>query len=123
MGKEILVVDDQPGIRMLLSDILTNEGYQVSTAETGKGALEKASVNHYDLLILDYKLPFLDGVEVLQQLEQREIKTPAILISGLVNDIVHESSNSLIVKVIAKPFNVQDIQQSVKLITGRVAEK
>lgn len=123
LGKEILIVDDQPGIRMLLSDIITNEGFQVSTAETGKEALEKASANHYDLMVLDYKLPFFDGVEVLEQLQQRQIEIPAILISGLVNDIVHESSNSLIEKVIAKPFNVEDIQQSVKLIMEKAARK
>ncbi|MBM7601197.1 DNA-binding response OmpR family regulator [Virgibacillus halotolerans] len=116
MVKEILIVDDQLGIRTLLSDILTNEGYGVSTAGTGKEALDKALANYYDLIILDYKLPFFNGVEVLQQLQQNQIEIPAILISGLINDEVKKTSAGLIQKVMAKPFNVKDIQQSVKLI-------
>ena len=117
MEKEILIVDDQPGIRMLLTDILANEGYQVSTAKNGKEALDKIYANKYNLIILDYKLPIIDGVEVLQKMKQNKVEIPTIIISGLVEEVSKESSNNnLIKKVIAKPFNVKDIQQSVKLI-------
>jgi CheY-like chemotaxis protein len=118
MVKEILIVDDQPGIRMLLSDILTNEGYEISTAETGREALDKATAKHYDLIVLDYKLPILNGLEVLQQLRRKQIEIPAILISGLVNNEVERSSDGLVEKVLAKPFNIKDIQQTVNLILG-----
>ena len=117
MEKEILIVDDQPGIRMLLTDILANEGYQVSTAKNGKEALDKIYANKYNLIILDYKLPIIDGVEVLQKMKRNKVEIPTIIISGLVEEVSKESSNNnLIKKVIAKPFNVKDIQQSVKLI-------
>src|SRR5690625_527709 len=62
MQKEILVVDDQPGIRLLLTDIFENDGYKVNTAETGQEALDKIYKNFFDLIILDYKLPILDGL-------------------------------------------------------------
>lgn len=119
MAKEILIADDEPGIRMLLTDLLTNDGYHVSTAKTGKEALDKINANTYDLIILDYKLPILDGNKVLQQLNQDKRETPAILISGLIEEVIKGSrNNNMIKKVIAKPFNVKDIQQSVKFILG-----
>lgn len=117
MEKEILIVDDQAGIRMLLTDILINEGYQVSTATTGKEALEKVYAHTYDLIILDYKLPIINGMKVLQQLEKDNKELPAILISGLVEVVKKESEKyNMIKKVIAKPFNVSDIQQTVNAI-------
>ncbi|OZU88464.1 response regulator [Virgibacillus indicus] len=117
MAKKILVVDDQPGIRMLLTDILENEGYSVSTANTGKQGLEEINSRSYDLVILDYKLPVIDGSQVLKEIETGGIVLPAILISGLAEDITKEAENYSFVKnVLAKPFNVEDISKTVKSI-------
>lgn len=119
MTKEVLVVDDQPGIRMLLTDILTNEGYHVSVAKTGKEALEKIYLKVFDLVILDYKLPVIDGMKVVQQMEQDKMEIPIILMSGLIEEVMKESKNYHMVKrVMAKPFNVLDIQQSTKTLLG-----
>lgn len=117
MAKKILVVDDQPGIRMLLTDILENEGYLVSTANTGKQGLEEINSRSYDLVILDYKLPVIDGSQVLKEIETGGIVLPAILISGLAEDIAKEAEKYSFVKnVLAKPFNVEDISKTVKSI-------
>lgn len=117
MKREILIVDDQPGIRMLLTDILTNEGYHISIAKTGKEALEKVYASTYDLIILDYKLPIFTGLQVIQQLEKEHIELPAIIISGLVEEVKAASKKyEMIKRVIAKPFNVIDIQQTVNAI-------
>ncbi|WP_217586387.1 response regulator [Lentibacillus saliphilus] len=110
MYKDILVVDDQPGIRLLLQDVLANEGYKVATRETGQEALEALRKTSYALVILDYKLPVMDGVEVLKQLEAEQNKTPAILISGLAEEMSQSLKNiSNLKEIIAKPFNVQHI--------------
>lgn len=116
MTKKILVVDDQPGIRMLLTDILEKEGYLVSTANTGQQALDAITAQSYDLIILDYKLPIVDGSQVLQEMDTKAIHLPAIIISGLAEDITKEAENySFVKKVLAKPFNVQDISKAVSL--------
>ncbi|MGY0691165.1 response regulator [Virgibacillus sp. FSP13] len=122
MRREILIVDDQPGIRLLLQEVFTNEGYQVETANTGKEALEKLHSNTFDLIMLDYKLPIVDGAEVLQRLDKQGVTTPAILMSGLAEEVVKESQNfSMVREVIAKPFNIQDICSTVKiLLDGKV---
>ncbi|TMN22020.1 response regulator [Lentibacillus cibarius] len=119
MKKHILVVDDQPGIRMLLKEILTSEGYQVTTAETGKEALDSLHEGTFDLLMLDYKLPVIDGAQVLEQLEQEKITVPAIVMSGLSENLAKESEQfGMVKKVIAKPFNVTDICEYTKCIMG-----
>lgn len=110
MEKEILVVDDQPGIRLLLHDVFANEGYLVTTAETGKEALETIDNGSYDLVMLDYRLPVVDGIEVVQQLDRDDFTTPLIVMSGLAEDIAEElAAYSLVKKVLAKPFNIQEM--------------
>ncbi|ASK62061.1 response regulator [Virgibacillus phasianinus] len=114
MKKHILVVDDQPGIRFLLDEVFTNEGYQVTTAITGKDALDRVHARTFDLIMLDYKLPVMDGVNVLQQLEAENIIIPSILMSGLVEEIMHEEDNcALIEHIVAKPFNILEVCEMV----------
>ncbi|QKY70495.1 response regulator [Lentibacillus sp. CBA3610] len=117
MTKKILVVDDQPGIRMLIQEVFMEEGYDVTTAETGKEALDKLYRESFDLLILDYKLPVVDGLEVLNQLEHNQIYIPAIVMSGLAEDARKDLQQfSLIKEVFAKPFNIQELNSFVKRI-------
>ncbi|ASN04042.1 response regulator [Virgibacillus necropolis] len=110
MKKHILVVDDQPGIRFLLEEVLTNEGYQVTTANTGQEALDHGYSCTFDLMILDYKLPIMDGLQILHQLKKENILIPAILMSGLAEELMQEADScSLIKHVLAKPFNIVDV--------------
>jgi len=118
MTGEILIVDDQPGIRLLLTDILTNDGYKVTTANNGKEAIEKLQEEPYALILLDYKLPILDGVQVLEQIEKENIIIPVIVMSGLTEKIEKEVKKWSIVKLLlAKPFNIQEISTAVQEIT------
>lgn len=110
MKKRILVVDDQPGIRMLLKDILASQGYLASLATDGKEALMKIEENSYDLIILDYKLPIIDGKEVLRNMEELNMDIPVILMSGMAEAIeADESSLPHVKHVISKPFDLRDL--------------
>src|SRR5690625_595683 len=118
MTGEILIVDDQPGIRLLLTDILTNDGYKVTTASNGKEAIEKLQEEPYALILLDYKLPIIDGVQVLEQIEKENIIIPVIVMSGLTEKIEKEVKKWSFVKMLlAKPFNIQEISTAVQEIT------
>lgn len=79
---KILVVDDERPIRSVLREILENEKYQVDDAENGKIGFELASKSNYDVILCDIKMPEMDGVEVLEKLQQKGIETPVIMISG-----------------------------------------
>ena len=115
MSKDILVVDDQPGIRLLLKDILRGEGYKVTTASTGREAINLLSRGKYSLIILDYRLPIIDGIGVLKKIQELELEIPAIMMSGLAEKIEQEVKGFPQVKnIIAKPFNIDDITTIVK---------
>ena len=67
---EILVVDDQKVIRQLLYSVLTNRGHRVTLARHGREALGFCEAHRYDLIILDYRMPGMDGLEVAERLGQ-----------------------------------------------------
>jgi two-component system nitrogen regulation response regulator NtrX len=78
----ILVIDDERSIRNVLKDILENEGYKVDTAEDGEQGLELFSNNPYDVILLDIKLPRIDGHEVFEKIHSLNPDVPVIIISG-----------------------------------------
>lgn len=79
---KILVIDDERPIRSVLREILENEKYKVEDAENGKVGFELASKNNYDVILCDIKMPEMDGVEVLEKLQENGIDSPVIMISG-----------------------------------------
>lgn len=113
--QEILIVDDQPGIRLLLKDVFTNEGYDVVLAHTGMDALEKIYKYSFDLVMLDYRLPILNGDEILRKMIKREIIVPVILMSGLIEKIQEDfMEENMTIEIVAKPFNLIEIIELVK---------
>ena len=84
MGKDILIVDDEPDIRNLVADILTDEGFISRTAATGEKALEEISLRQPNLLILDVWLgdPKYDGLKILELIKKTNPDLPIVMISG-----------------------------------------
>jgi len=80
--QNILVVDDERAIRSTLKDILELENFKVDEAVDGKDALTKLQKNNYDLMLCDIKMPLMDGMELLQNVQQQGISTQVIMISG-----------------------------------------
>ena len=66
MVKHILIVDDQLGIRLLLEEVFSQEGYKVSLASNGFEALELLKRNNIDGVLLDMKIPGMDGIQILR---------------------------------------------------------
>jgi len=64
-----MVVDDEAGIRNLLSDVLTAEGFKVTLAKNGKDSLKQMKNRRFDLLITDINMPGLDGIDLLRKIE------------------------------------------------------
>jgi two-component system nitrogen regulation response regulator NtrX len=81
-AENILVVDDEPGVREALEDILRDEGYIVATAGSGEEGLEALEVNRFDAVLLDVWLPGIDGLETLIRLRRNNVDSEVIMISG-----------------------------------------
>ena len=82
MSEKILIVDDEPSNRNILGQELTHEGYSVLAASDGREALRKVESSRPDLIILDYMMPDLSGLEVLKELRKRENDTPVVMITA-----------------------------------------
>ena len=82
MPYRILVVDDETAIREAIRMTLEYEGYRVEEARSGQDGIDKAAKTPYDAILLDIKMPVLDGIEVLDNLKEQKIGAPVIMVSG-----------------------------------------
>ncbi len=88
----ILVVDDDVDTCHNLSDILTDLGYQVDIAHDGVGALEKVRHNHYDVALLDLKMPGMDGLTLYREIKRQRAGTVAIIVSAYASSATAEEA-------------------------------
>ena len=82
MPYRVLVIDDETAIREAIRMTLEYEGYRVDEARSGQDGIDKASKVAYDAILLDIKMPVLDGIEVLENLREQKIATPVVMVSG-----------------------------------------
>ncbi len=81
-AKKILVVDDESGIRFLLSEVLLNKGFEVSLASDGQESLDKLEQDHFDLVVTDINMPRLDGVAMLKRMKKTGRDEKIIIMTG-----------------------------------------
>ena len=80
--KRVLLVEDEAGLVLTLTDRLTREGYAVQSATDGESGLERATREPFDLLLLDVMLPRMGGFDVCRELQRRGIETPVIMLTA-----------------------------------------
>ena len=116
----ILVVDDEPVIREVLSDLLVSEGYTVRTAENGAVALEELMRAPYNLVLTDLKMPVMGGEELLARLAENNIKKIVIVLTAFatVETAIQTMKNGAY-DYVMKPFKIDEIT----LIVRRALEK
>jgi two-component system alkaline phosphatase synthesis response regulator PhoP len=78
----LLLVEDEPGLVLTLSDRLTREGYLVEASRDGESGLERAAAESFDLVLLDVMLPRVNGFDVLRELRRRGVDTPVIVLTA-----------------------------------------
>jgi two-component system, NtrC family, nitrogen regulation response regulator NtrX len=82
MPYRVLVIDDETSIREAIRMTLEYEGYRIEEARSGQDGIDKASKVDYDAILLDIKMPVLDGIEVLENLKAQKITSPVVMVSG-----------------------------------------
>ncbi len=122
----ILVVDDDPDLRDILHSILERAEFNVLEAGDGQTALELIRTEHPDLLILDYNIPRMDGVQVCQTLKQDVIlrHLPIIMLTGRseLSDKIH-GLNVGADDYIVKPFEPEELLARVRMVLRRTAQE
>lgn len=92
MEEKILVVDDEEVLRNLASEVLSEEGYQVSLASSGQEALERMKQKTFDLVIADLKMPGMDGMELLKRIKEKDKEMQVILLTSYLSPTTALSS-------------------------------
>lgn len=119
MAKNILVVDDNHLVVKSLSRLLESQGYIVDTAESGQEALMIISKKEFDLIILDIRMPDIDGVETAQNIkeflkENNKTEIPIIFITGYADEKAFENAKKLNASdFIYKPFDKELFLKSI----------
>jgi len=119
-GEKIIVVDDEDMIRDLCNHILSDEGYQVSTASDGAAALEELSRSSADLMITDIKMPGMDGLELFERVKNlnRDIVTIFITGHGTIDTAI-ESLMRGVDGFVLKPFTREELVSAVERAISR----
>jgi DNA-binding response OmpR family regulator len=111
----ILVVDDNKDTCHVISSILKEEGYNVDRAYNGRQAIEKIKVKGYNLMILDYKLAGMDGIDVLKEVRKTEPSLKIIMISAYGSPSIKSMAKKLgACRFLDKPFNVKRLVSVVR---------
>ena len=82
MSKRLLLIEDEPGLVLTLTDRLTSEGYVLDSEEDGQAGLAAALEGAYDLILLDVMLPKMSGFDVCQELRKRNVATPILMLTA-----------------------------------------
>lgn len=115
MKEKILIVDDQYGIRILLNEVFHKEGYETFQAANGIQALEVVKTHHPDLVLLDMKIPGMDGIEILKRMKVIDEEIRVIIMTAYGElDMIQESKDLGALTHFAKPFDIDEIRDAVK---------
>ena len=117
--RRILVVDDEDALRTVLSGELVSEGYDVRTAADGDEAVTSLQKENFDLILLDIKMPRMNGFEVLKFVKEKFPKTKVVMLTGfadLKNAI--ESKKLGAEDFVSKPYDLVDLLTTIERVLG-----
>ena len=104
---KILIIDDEKSIRSTLNEILSYEGFEVVQAQDGAEGLKLVQSDKFDVILSDIKMPKMDGIEVLQKIQEIASDTPVVMISGHGNiETAVEAIRKGAFDYIAKPLDL-----------------
>ena len=112
---KVLVIDDEPSIRSLLDTILSRKGYTVVLADGGRKGLELFRREHPDAVVLDLKMPEMDGIAVLQHLRRAGHALPVIVLTGAGTPELERQVQALgVTEYVAKEFSLHRLGDALK---------
>lgn len=118
-GYNILVIDDEPMIRLTVVDALEEEGFATSAATTGKEGLQMIMGDSFDIVITDLRLPDMDGLQILKEAKKHSVMTEVVIITAYASvDSAIEAMKNGAYDYLAKPFTTEELL----LVVSRLLE-
>jgi len=123
MEEKILLIEDEPGLRMTLGDRLSNEGYGIETASDGETGFRRASGGGFDLIILDLMLPKKGGLDICRDLRQQGLTTPILMLTAR-NQTVDKVLGLKIGAddYLTKPFEMPELLARIEALLRRASK-
>ncbi len=116
--KKVLIVDDEPGMRHMLTVLLEREGYAIDAAQNGREGLDKIKSNIYDLVLCDIRMPEMDGLSFLESTKTLNKGLPVIMMSAFGNvDTAIEAMKKGAYDYVSKPFKADEILLRLQRLT------
>jgi two-component system response regulator FixJ len=113
----VLIVDDDRAVRTALKFMLELEGYTVHACASGDELLHHPVLKDARCLLVDYKMPVMDGLEVIEQLEKKNIHVPVILITSFVNkSFTRRAAEIGVVRILEKPLLDSVLSENIRQI-------
>ena len=113
-GTRVLIVDDEANMRRTLCDILRDDGYDVVAAATGEEAVELCSTERFDIVLMDVRMPGIDGVEAFRQIRRHQEAVRVIMMSAFsLEDLKQAALDEGAIAFLSKPL---DVQKTIRLI-------
>lgn len=120
-GSRILVVDDEPAIRQIISSLLNDAGYLVDEAENGTKAIEKLNHGDIDIALCDIKMPDINGIDLLRKAKTRGIDTAFIMMTAFASiNIAIEAMKAGANDFIIKPLKEEDVLLRIAQLDGNI---
>lgn len=116
MSRKILLAEDEEVLRLLIQDTLEDEGYAIDEAENGVQALELFQQNQYDLLVLDYMMPGMTGIEVTEKIRQQSHRANVkimMLTAKSQHKDVEDAKQAGVDYFLSKPFRPVQLVQMI----------
>ncbi|MET9191857.1 response regulator transcription factor [Streptomyces olivaceus] len=120
----LLLVEDDPELVTMLSEVLRDDGYEVEVANDGQRGLHLGLTRQYDVLVVDRRLPALDGLDVLARLRSRAVRTPVMLLTAM--GTVHDRVDGLDAGAddyLVKPFELDELSARLRALCRRALDR
>ncbi|MEI8011166.1 MAG: response regulator [Candidatus Omnitrophota bacterium] len=119
---DVLIVDDEPRLQRVLRMGLPEHGFNVLTASHGQEALKILFDKHVDIVVTDVRMPVMDGVELIYEMERLGIKLPVVVTTAYADvDTAVKTMKHGACDYIRKPFSVDELAQSIRHVMQKVS--
>ena len=118
----ILIVDDQKGVRRLLEELFKRDGWEVHVASDGKEAIARCDELSPDVILMDMKMPNMNGLDASQEILRRHSHLPILMMTAYGEmDVIKKALDAGVKKCITKPFDIMDLRNMVNEMMEKVS--